>query len=70
MQITLRSEIQEAINEKLRRGEFESAEAMAEQAVVFSLDQEREEMDDAEFRHTKLAVERGCRKPSEARAFR
>lgn len=56
MNITLRPEIQKRINEKVRAGDFESADAIVEQAVKFFLDYEEEEMDQAEFRETKAAI--------------
>jgi Arc/MetJ-type ribon-helix-helix transcriptional regulator len=56
MTITLTPDLQERIDEKVRNGEFESADAMVEQALAFFLDYEREAMDDAEFRDTKAAV--------------
>ena len=56
MNITLRPEIQKRINEKIRAGDFESADAIVEQAVKFFLDYEEEEMDQAEFRETKAAI--------------
>ena len=56
MNITLRPEIQKRINEKIRAGDFESADAIVEQAVKFFLDYEEEEMDQAELRETKAAI--------------
>jgi Arc/MetJ-type ribon-helix-helix transcriptional regulator len=56
MNITLKSEIQKRINERLRSGEFESAEAVVEQALTFFLDSE-EEMSEAEFPETKAAID-------------
>ncbi len=57
MDITLKPETLMRISEKVRRGEFESADAIVEQAVTFFLDYEEEEMDEAEFRATKAAVD-------------
>ena len=57
MEITLRPETLERINEKLHRGEFESADAIVEQAVRFYLDYEDEEMDSQEFRDTEAAID-------------
>ena len=56
MNITLRPETQKRINEKIRVGDFESADAIVEQAVRFFLDYEEEDMDEAEFRETKAAI--------------
>ena len=56
MNITLRPETQKRINEKILVGDFESADAIVEQAVRFFLDYEEEEMDEAEFRETKAAI--------------
>jgi len=56
MNVTLRPEIQKRINEKVRAGDFDSADAIVEQAVKFFLDYEEEEMDQAEFRETKAAI--------------
>jgi Arc/MetJ-type ribon-helix-helix transcriptional regulator len=56
--ITLKPETLRRISEKVRRGEFESADAIVEQAVTFFLDyEEEEEMDEAEFGATKSAVD-------------
>jgi Arc/MetJ-type ribon-helix-helix transcriptional regulator len=57
MNITLRPETQKRINEKIHSREFESADALVEYALTFLLDYEDEEMDAAEFRETKAAVE-------------
>jgi len=56
MEITLKPETLQRIGEKVRRGEFDSADAIMEQAVTFFLDYEKDEMDDDEFRDVKLAV--------------
>lgn len=57
MEITLNPEIQARIEEKLRNGEFSSANALVEQALTLFL--ESNEMDDAEFQATRSAVEQG-----------
>ena len=57
MNITLRPDIQRRINEKIRSGEFESVEAIVEQALTFFLDHEEGEMDEEEFRDTKAAID-------------
>lgn len=57
MEITLNPEIQARIEEKLRNGEFSSADALVEQALTLFL--EPDEMDDAEFLATRSAVEQG-----------
>jgi Arc/MetJ-type ribon-helix-helix transcriptional regulator len=59
MNITLRPETQKRINESIRRGEFDSADAFVEQAVTFFLEYEDGEMDEAEFLEVTAAVEKG-----------
>jgi Arc/MetJ-type ribon-helix-helix transcriptional regulator len=61
MTITLRPETEAKIAEKIRLGEFDSADAIVEQAVASFLDEEEEEMDDAEFSMVKAAVGEGLR---------
>jgi Arc/MetJ-type ribon-helix-helix transcriptional regulator len=56
MEITLKPETIQRIGEKIRRGEFDSADAMVEQAVTFFLDYEKDEMREDEFLKVKLAV--------------
>jgi Arc/MetJ-type ribon-helix-helix transcriptional regulator len=56
MEIRLKPETLARIGEKIRRGEFESADAIMEQAVTFFLDYEKEEMDEDEFLEARLAV--------------
>jgi Arc/MetJ-type ribon-helix-helix transcriptional regulator len=57
MTITIRPDLKEQIDEKVRNGEFESADAMVEQALAFFFDYEGEAMDEAEFRDTKAAID-------------
>jgi Arc/MetJ-type ribon-helix-helix transcriptional regulator len=57
MDITLKPETLRRISEKVRCGEFESADVIVEQAVTFFLDYDEEDMDEAEFRATKAAVD-------------
>jgi Arc/MetJ-type ribon-helix-helix transcriptional regulator len=57
MEITLKPETLRRISDKVHGGEFESADAIVEQAVTFFLDYEEEDMDEAEFRATKAAVD-------------
>lgn len=59
MEITLNPELQARIEEKLRNGEFSSADALVEQAVTLFLESEGDEMDAAEFLATRSAVEQG-----------
>ena len=59
MEITLKPETLNRISEKVRSGEFESTDAIVEQAVAFFLDYEEDDMDEAEFRATKAAVDEG-----------
>lgn len=59
MNVTLRPEVEARIHEKLRRGEFESAEALVEQAVAFFLDCEHEEIEADEFHEIQAAVSEG-----------
>jgi Arc/MetJ-type ribon-helix-helix transcriptional regulator len=56
MNITLKPDIQKRIEERLRRGEFESAEAVVEQALTLFLDFE-EEMSEAEFLDSRAAID-------------
>ena len=72
MNVTLDPNIQTRIDEKLRRGEFESAEALFEQALTFFLDYEEVEPDEDEIRDTQVALdealvqgERGEGRPAE-----
>jgi Arc/MetJ-type ribon-helix-helix transcriptional regulator len=59
MEITLNPELQARIEEKLRNGEFSSANALVEQALTLFLESEGDEMDAAEFLATRSAVEQG-----------
>ena len=59
MEISLNAEIQARIEEKLRNGEFSSADALVEQALTLFLESEEDEMDAAEFSATRSAVEQG-----------
>ena len=67
MEITLNPELQARIEEKLRNGEFSSADALVEQAVTLFL--EGDEMDPAEFSATRSAVEHGLDEAKRARLF-
>jgi Arc/MetJ-type ribon-helix-helix transcriptional regulator len=57
MEISLNPALQARIEEKLRNGEFSSADALVEQALTLFL--ESDEMDDAEFLAARFAVEQG-----------
>ena len=57
MNVTLDPMLRERIEEKVRSGEFDSADALVEQAVAFFLDYEGAEMDEDEFREAKTAIE-------------
>ena len=57
MEVTLKRDLEARVREKLRNGQFESAEDLVEQAVTFFLDCEEGEMDEPEFRETKIAVD-------------
>ena len=59
MEITLNPELQARIEERLRNGEFSSADALVEQAVTLFLESEGDEMDAEEFLATRSAVEQG-----------
>ena len=59
MEISLNPELQARIEEKLRNGEFSSADALVEQALTLFLESEGDEMDTAEFLATRSAVEQG-----------
>jgi Arc/MetJ-type ribon-helix-helix transcriptional regulator len=57
MTITLRPETLNRISEKIRRRDFENAEALVERAVTFFLDFEEEGMDEEEFQETRAAID-------------
>lgn len=59
MEIALTPELQARIEEKLRNGEFSSADALVEQALTLFLESEGDQMDAAEFLATRSAVEQG-----------
>jgi Arc/MetJ-type ribon-helix-helix transcriptional regulator len=59
MEITLNPNLQARIEEKLRNGEFSSADALVEQALTLFLESEGDEMDTAEFLAARSAVEQG-----------
>jgi Arc/MetJ-type ribon-helix-helix transcriptional regulator len=57
MTITLRPETLNRISEKVRRRDFENADALVERAVTFFLDFEEEGMDAEEFQETRAAID-------------
>ena len=57
MNVTLKPNLQARVEEKLRNGEFESAEALLEQALTFFLDYEEGEMGEEEVRETKAVID-------------
>jgi len=59
MEIAFTPELQARIEEKLRNGEFSSADALVEQALTLFLESEGDQMDAAEFLATRSAVEQG-----------
>ena len=59
MEVSLNPKLQARIDEKLRNGEFSSADALVEQALTLFLESEGDEMDAAEFLATRFAVEEG-----------
>ncbi|HSR09338.1 MAG TPA: hypothetical protein VLM42_19555 [Bryobacteraceae bacterium] len=61
MEITLNPALQARIEEKLRNGEFSSADALVEQALTAFFEPEQEEMEATEFLATRSAVEQGLR---------
>jgi Arc/MetJ-type ribon-helix-helix transcriptional regulator len=61
MEITLNPALQARVEEKLRNGEFSSADALVEQALTAFLESTGDEMDAAEFLTTRSAVEQGLR---------
>ncbi len=69
MEITLNPELQARIEEKLRNGEFSSADALVEQAVTLFLESEGDEMDAAEFLATQSAVEQGLEEAKNGEAI-
>ncbi len=56
MEITLKPQTLERISEKIRSGEFESADAVVEQALAFYLDFEEDQMDPTELEEVKSAI--------------
>jgi Arc/MetJ-type ribon-helix-helix transcriptional regulator len=76
MNITLSPQTEERITEKIRAGDFASAEAMVEHAVKFYLhyealiDQSDEEppMEQAEFREVQSAIAEGIQQAAAAAA--
>jgi Arc/MetJ-type ribon-helix-helix transcriptional regulator len=69
MEITLNPELQARIQEKLRNGEFSSADALVEQALNLFLESEGDEMDAAEFLATRSAVEQGFEEAEKGEAI-
>jgi len=59
MEVTLNPALQARIEERLRNGEFSSAEALVEQALTAFLESEQEEREATEFLATRAAVEQG-----------
>ena len=57
MTITLRPETLNRISEKIRRRDFENADALVERAITFFLDFEEEGMDEEEFHETRAAID-------------
>ena len=57
MNITINPDLQERIQEKIRSGEFESADALVEQALTFFLEFEEGRMDGEEFRDAAAAID-------------
>ena len=57
MNITLSADAAKRITEKVRSGDYESADAIVEQAVAFFLDYADEPMDEEEFRQTRAAID-------------
>jgi len=56
MEITLKPETLERIGEKIRSGEFESPDAVVEQALEFYLEFEEDQMDSSDLEEVKTAV--------------
>ncbi len=71
MTITIRPDLKERIDEKVRDGEFESADAMVEQALAFFLDYEGEAMDGTRnFEPLRMPLTKGWRQAAlAARGF-
>ena len=61
MEITLKPALQARIEEKLRNGEFSSADSLVEQALTAFLESAGDEMDATEFLATQSAIEQGLR---------
>lgn len=59
MEITLSPETEKRIIEKIERGEYESADAIVEQAISFFLDYEEDQMDSEEFSDAARGIEQG-----------
>ena len=69
MEITLNPALQARIEEKLRNGEFSSADALVEQALTAFLESTGDEMETAEFLATRSAVEQGLREAERGEGF-
>ena len=57
MNITLSTELQERIAEKVERGDVGTVDALVEEALNFYLDYEEGDMAEQEFRDTKAAID-------------
>ena len=72
MNVLLKPTLQARVDEKLRNGEFESAEVLFEEALTYFFDGEQREPGEEEFRESKAAIdealeqgERGEGRPAE-----
>ena len=72
MNVLLKPTLQARVDEKLRNGEYESAEDLFEEALTYFFDCDEGEPSEAEFRETKAAIdealeqgERGEGRPAE-----
>jgi len=68
MDIALHPELQARIEEKLRNGEFASADALVEEAITLLLESEGSEMNAAEFLATRSAVDQGLEEAEKGEA--
>lgn len=59
MEITLKPQTLERIAEKIRSGEFESADAIVEEALALYLEFGEDQMDPAELEEVKAAIVEG-----------
>jgi Arc/MetJ-type ribon-helix-helix transcriptional regulator len=57
MNITLPPDLEKRLTERVRQGDVPNAESFVEQALTFYLDYDANEMDEAEVRETRAAID-------------